>query len=91
MKIDNEDLEEKIVNCGFFEYPAAKMANILGFTEVEIASEMADEKSAFCKLLQKGIDLGDYVIDLKLFELAKTGDIKALEKLDSRKKMRERL
>jgi len=90
MKIDIE-LEEKIVNCGVFGYSASKMANILGFSETAIAVEIADDKSVFNKLLQKGIDLADYVIDLKLFELAKTGDIKALEKLDSRKKTRDRL
>jgi len=32
--------------------------------------------------------MADYVIDLKLFEMAKTGDIKALDKLDNRKQLR---
>jgi len=41
------------------------------------------------KLLQKGRDMADYVIDLKLFEMAKSGDIKALEKLDYRKRTRQ--
>ena len=90
MKID-EDLEEKIVNCGVFGYSASKMANILGFSESEIATEIATSNSTFKKLLQKGIDLADYTIDLKLLELAQVGDIKALEKLDSRKKTRDRL
>ncbi len=33
--------------------------------------------------------MSDYVIDLKLFEMAKSGDIKALEKLDLRKYARK--
>jgi hypothetical protein len=32
--------------------------------------------------------MADYVIDLKLFDMAKSGDIKALDKLDFRKRSR---
>jgi len=44
--------------------------------------------SEFSQLLQKGRDMSDYVIDLRLFEMAKTGDIKALDKLEQRKNIR---
>jgi hypothetical protein len=39
--------------------------------------------------MEKGKDLAEYVIDLKLFEMAKSGDIKALEKFETRKANRK--
>ena len=88
MKIEKES-EEQIINFGVFNYDALKIANILGKTETEIETEMKNENSDLSKLLQKGKDMSDFVIDLKLFEMAKSGDIKALEKLDFRKRIRE--
>lgn len=88
MKITKEQ-EEQIVNFGVFDYDSKKIASILGFDQKEIDSEMKNKESELSKLLQKGKDMADYVIDLKLFEMAKTGDIKALEKLDYRKRMRK--
>lgn len=87
MKIEKEN-EEQIINFGVFDYDALKIANILGLTETEVENEMKNENSDLSKLLQKGKDMSDFVIDLKLFEMAKSGDIKALEKLDFRKKIR---
>jgi len=87
MKIEKEN-EEQIINFGVFTYDALKMANILNLEEAEIANEMRDKTSDFYKLYQKGCDMADYVIDLKLFEMAKSGDIKALDKLDDRKEIR---
>ena len=88
MKIE-EEKEELIVNCGVFGYDARKIASILGVSEAEVLKEMDDKESQISKLLQKGVDMGDYVIDLKLFEMEKTGDIKALRKLDLRRKIRK--
>lgn len=88
MKIEKEK-EEQIINFGAFGYDALKIGNILGLPEIEIENEMKDENSELFKLLQKGRDMSDFVIDLKLFEMAKSGDIKALEKLDYRKRIRE--
>ena len=88
MKIEKEN-EEQIINFGVFGYDALKMGNILNMKEAEIQNEMKNETSDFYKLFQKGRDMADYVIDLKLFEMAKSGDIKALEKLDFRKRIRE--
>jgi len=87
MEIEKKD-EEQIVNFGVFEYDAKKMANILGVDVNEIQKEMQNKNSLFSQLLQKGRDMSDYVLDLKLFEMAKSGDLKALEKLDTRKRNR---
>ena len=85
----DKDKELKIINFGVFGYDQRKMANILDIDEKEIGKMIADKSSEFNKLLQKGKDMADYVIDLKLFEMAKSGDIKALDKLDLRKRMRK--
>lgn len=89
MEIKKEQ-EEQIVNMGVFDYPASKIANILSFDVREVEKELENKDSKLNQLLTKGKDMADYVIDLKLFEMAKTGDIKALEKLNYRKNMRNR-
>ena len=83
-----KDLEEKIINFGVFDYSTDKMASILNVSKREIETEMNNKESKFYGLFQKGKDMADYVIDLKLFEMAKLGDIKAMDKLEYRKSMR---
>lgn len=87
MKI-TKDQEEQIINFGVFGYDAKKISNILGFDINDVKSAMIDKNSDLFKLLEKGRDMSDYVIDIKLFEMAKSGDIKALDKLEHRKRMR---
>ena len=88
MKI-KEEQKEQVINFGVFDYSSKKIASILGLDKSEVDSELKNKESELSKLLQKGKDMADYVIDLKLFEMAKTGDIKALDKLENRKRMRE--
>jgi len=84
----NKEQEEQIINCGVFGYNAKKIANILNFDLQDIQAQLEDNNSKISILLQKGVDMADYVIDLKLFEMAKTGDMKAMEKLEYRKRQR---
>ena len=88
MEIKKEQ-KEQVINFGVFNYDSKKIASILELDKDEVDSELKNEESELSKLLQKGKDMADYVIDLKLFEMAKTGDIKALDKLENRKRMRE--
>jgi hypothetical protein len=88
MEIKKEQ-EEQIINFGAFEYDEKKIASILGVDIKEVQKEISDKNSLLSKLLEKGKDMSDYVIDLKLFDMAKSGDIKALEKLDNRKRLRK--
>ena len=88
MKIKESD-RDKIINFGAFKYDPEKMANILGLNIEDVSVAMNDENSEFKKLYNIGADRADYVIDLKLFEMAQTGDIKALDKLEMRKRMRK--
>lgn len=81
--------EEQIINFGAFGYSAEKIANILKLPYKDVFENIQDPKSQLSILIQKGKDMSDYVIDLKLFELAKTGDLKALEKFEMRKRKRK--
>lgn len=83
MEID-KNKEEMIINFGAFHYSPEKMSNILGWKVEDINELLKDKESQFAKLYDKGKDTADYVIDLKLFELAQTGDLKALEKFEDR-------
>lgn len=84
MRIDKKQ-EEQIVNFGVFGYSQRKIASILGVTESEVSKELGNQESEMSQLFMKGRDMADYVIDLKLFEMAKAGDMNALEKLEERK------
>lgn len=87
MEIKKEH-EEMIVNFGVFDYDAEKISNILGVNRDIIQKELNIKHSPLNQLLKKGKDMADYVIDLKLFEMSKSGDMKALEKLNERMRMR---
>jgi len=84
MKID-EQTQEKIINFGAFEYKIDKMANVLGLPVAEVEAEFNNENSDFYKFYRIGKDRADYVLDLKLFDMAKAGDLKALDKFEDRK------
>jgi len=88
MKI-NKKQEETIVNFGVFDYTSEQIAIILEIHQNIIDLELKNKDSELNKLLLKGKNLADYVIDLKLFELAKAGDIQALDRLEKRKHERQ--
>lgn len=81
---------EKVVNFGAFGYSIEKMASILMIEQEEIKKELNNSTSDFYKHYEKGRHMADYVIDLKLFELAQSGDLKALEEYEFRKNKRKR-
>ena len=89
MIIKDEKTIEKLINIGVFGYDAEKIANITGIKLDEVKKQLADENSQINKLMKKGRDVADYLIDLKLFEQAKNGNIQAMEKLDYRKRIRK--
>lgn len=85
----SEEEKEAIINFGAFGYDASKMASILGWEEKEVQEAMQAEE--FTTLLQKGKDMGEYAIDKKLWEMALSGDMKAMERFEARKKVRSLL
>lgn len=76
----------KITGMGTLGYDVQKIINILDIEDEEgFIKEFNDKKSLITKAYQKGVDKSDYIIDTKLFEMAKTGDMKAIEMYDKRK------
>jgi hypothetical protein len=84
-----EKQKEMIINFGAFHYEINKMAVILGMDEKEVAKMLKNKTSLFFKLYQEGKIKADYLIDKKLFELSKAGDLKALEEFEYRKQKNE--
>lgn len=85
MKIENAEM---IINFGALGYDTKKMSSILGVAESEIAKELKSEDSEFSKLIEKGKTISEYVIDLKIFNLAKQGDLAAIAEFKKRKEQR---
>lgn len=81
MKIENEEM---IVNMGAFGYDARMIASLTDNDPGVVQAELADPKSKLNQLLQKGRDMAQYVLDLKLFDMAKAGYLKAMDKLNVR-------
>ena len=71
----------KVKNFGALGYKAERMATILGVSVEEVNSQMLDADSLFFKKYETGRYEGEYLVHLKLFEMARAGDIKAIDKL----------
>ena len=77
-----QEEKEKVINCGAFSYENERMAIVLDWSVEEVDRMMKDKKSELYRLYNKGLMLSEYVLMTKLFEMAKSGDIKALDKLE---------
>jgi predicted DNA-binding protein YlxM (UPF0122 family) len=80
-----EEQKDQVINFGAFDYSIEKIASILEIDEEIVKNQFKNESSELSVLFKKGKDRADYVLDLKLFNMAKAGDIKALDKLENRK------
>lgn len=78
-------IESKIVDFGALNYDALKMAIILGFPKESIDNFLADKESEFYKLYEKGKILAQFAIDKKIFEMVKSGDLKAISIFENKK------
>ena len=79
---------KKLTTLGTLGYNIQKIINILDipFTDQEsFVSDFNNPKSEVRNAFQRGVDKSDFAIDQKLFELAQSGDMKAIEKYDERK------
>ena len=76
------------MQLGTLAYPLSKCLNVLeeGFDQEQFKKDFYDETSEVYNAYQAGKDKADFLIDTKLFEKARGGDIKALEKLELRQR-----
>lgn len=81
-----EDFLKKLVQCGTLAYPISKIINVLEVVDArQFEKDFNDVSSDVYKNYKKGCDMSDFVIDSKLFEMAKGGDLKAITKYEIRK------
>jgi len=92
--IFSEEILKKVVHFGILSYPVDKSLNILDLPselEEQFITDFNNPKSEVAKNYKKGQDKAEYAIDIKLFEMAKEGDLKAIKEYELRKKNREKL
>jgi hypothetical protein len=83
----NEDFLKKMVQVGTLGYPLSKIMNVLDIDDAkQFTKDFDNPKSMVAISYQKGVDKADFVLDSKLFEMAKNGDLKALQKYEERKR-----
>lgn len=78
---------EKIINFGACSFDAEIMSAVLGWPVVEVQKMMRGGE--FLELYKRGAAVAEYLLNVKLFEMAKAGDIKALEKFQAMIKLRK--
>lgn len=83
IEYSNEN-EEIIINCGAFGYKADVIASLLRIDLSVIENAMVNDNQ-FIKLYKFGNDMANYKLDLKLFEMAKSGDIKAMQAFQAKR------
>jgi hypothetical protein len=79
------DFLSQITSLGIVRYSLDKIVNIIDVDDItQFEKDFNNPQSDVAKAYQKGIDRSDYDIDIRLFEMAKSGDLKALEKYEQR-------
>lgn len=87
MEYDEEFLK-KIVQMGTLGYPLSKIVNVLDIENIDqFTQDFDNKKSKVFVSYKKGVDKADFIIDSKLFEMAKSGDLKALDQYSKRKRI----
>jgi hypothetical protein len=82
-----EEFLNKMVQVGTLGYPLSKIINVLDIDNAkQFTTDFYNLKSKVAISYQKGVDKADFVLDSKLFEMAKNGDLKAMEKYEKRKR-----
>ena len=84
-----EDFLKKMVQVGTLGYPLSKIINVLDIDdEKQFTKDFDNPKSEVAKSYQKGVDKADFILDSKLFEMAKNGDLNAMKKYEDKKRIK---
>lgn len=85
MEYSNEVLKQ-MIQFGTLGYPLSKIINIIEVDDIDqFKHDFNNIDSEIAKQYQKGVDRSDFFIDSKLFELAKNGDLRAIDMITKRK------
>ena len=86
------ELIEQVISFGIVDYPLDKILNILP-NDVDHGTftiHFHDTTHPIHQAYRKGQDRRDFDIDITLFNMAKSGDLKALEKYEERQFIRSK-
>jgi hypothetical protein len=86
------DFLSKIKQLGSLCYPLEKCINVLDLhgSDVDVfIDEFDDPDSEVANAYAKGKDASDFFLDSKLFELARGGDLKAMQLFEQRRNERD--
>lgn len=79
--------KKAIVDGGAIGYDAETILMLVDDDDLkELTRQSSAEDSEFWKLYNKGQVKHQYIIDQKLLEMAQSGDIKAIDKMEFRKR-----
>lgn len=87
MNIDQKFIT-KITSLGSLGYSYTQCINVMDISdedEAEFRKQWSDSGSRIAKAYLKGVDQANFAIDLKLYEKARNGDMKAIEMFERRK------
>lgn len=83
----SEDFLKKMMQVGTLGYPLSKIINVLDIEDHnQFTKDFDNPKSQVAISYQKGVDKADFLLDSKLFDMAKGGDLKVLDKYEARKR-----
>lgn len=90
-KSKNAELIDMVVSFGIVDYPLHKILNIIprDVDPVLFTDQFNDPTHPIHKAYRQGQDRRDYDIDITLYNMAKAGDLDALEKFERRKRLQE--
>ena len=83
--IITDENKEIIINSGAFGYDAEVISSLLQ-VDIDVIKQQFNNKTEFKKLYEFGKNMAKYKLDLKLFEMAKNGDVKAIQQFETNKK-----
>lgn len=83
----SDEFLSKIMQVGTLGYPLSKILNVLDIEDPKtFIKDFDNPDSRVAKYYVKGIDKADFMMDISLFNKAKSGDLIAFEKYFVRKK-----
>lgn len=79
----SDELKQKFYDFGALRYANKKMASILRTTIEDVTSMMNGDLG---ECYESGSDAFDFAMDKKLMEMALSGDLKALQKIEQKRR-----
>ena len=78
----NEETQQKFMDFGALLYPESRMISILGLSKKQFSDLWAEGSIYY----GRGQNNFEFQIDRKLMQLAMNGDMKAMDKIDAKKR-----